>query len=299
MEHSNNPKPESHFCNIDGHRIHYLDEGHGETILLVHGIPEWSMLYAGLVKQLSRTHRCIVPDHLGFGLSDLDNKADLTPAAHASRLVNFIEQLKLSDIHLVVHDYGGPIGIGALVAQPKLFKSLTITNTWLWNLAGTNAAKGLALMNGWFGKWLYLSYGFSVKFMAKNAFAQKSCYRKNRETFMQAHHTEAQRFANYKLMLEMLGSSSYFDESLKRLHQTPIKAQIIWGVKDKFFPAKEYLARWKMSFPTLKSVNWRIVAIFRIWNYQQTIVIRLNSLSGICKPDNSTLLACFLSTFKS
>ena len=108
----------SKFISVAGHRLHYFDEGKGDTILIVHGIPEWSMIYADLVKELSATHRCIIPDHLGFGFSNKDRNADLSPRAHSARLLEFIKNLGLKNIHLVVHDYGGPIGIGALVQQP-------------------------------------------------------------------------------------------------------------------------------------------------------------------------------------
>ena len=65
----------SKFISVAGHRLHYFDEGKGDTILIVHGIPEWSMIYADLVKELSATHRCIIPDHLGFGFSIKDRNA--------------------------------------------------------------------------------------------------------------------------------------------------------------------------------------------------------------------------------
>ena len=103
--------------------MHYFDEGAGPVILFVHGIPEWSMTYSKMIEELSSSFRSIVPDHLGFGLSDKRIDIDLKPAAHSARLLQFIERLGLSNIHLVVHDFGGPIGIGALAQKPELFSS--------------------------------------------------------------------------------------------------------------------------------------------------------------------------------
>ena len=240
----------SNFISVAGHRLHYFDEGKGDTILIVHGIPEWSMIYADLVKELSATHRCIIPDHLGFGFSNKDRNADLSPRAHSARLLEFIKNLGLKNIHLVVHDYGGPIGIGALVQQPELFASLSISNTWLWNLQQTKEGRTLKMMQGMLGKWLYLHYGFSVKFMARNGFADKTVFNSAKDLFMRVHRTPEERYANYQLMLEMYNSGPWFDEIQDKLKQTAIPGEITWGMKDKFFTPGNHLARWREEFPS-------------------------------------------------
>lgn len=239
------------FVTVGGYRLHYIDEGAGETILFVHGIPESSLMYHDMVQGLWGKYRCIVPDHLGFGLSDKSGDAALTPEAHSQRLLDFIDKLGLRNIHLVVHDFGGPIGIGALVKQPELFKSFTITNTWCWSLEGTVAEKGLKMMSGTLGRWLYLKIGFSVKFMAKNGFADKQLFKQHYDSFMRFHQTKEDRWANYQLMLSMLGSADYYEDTLRQLHQVDIPAQLIWGMKDKFFNA-DYLNRWKKEFPAFE-----------------------------------------------
>lgn len=239
----------SQYIQIDGYAMHYLDEGAGENIVIVHGIPEWSMIYAKLIQELSPNYRCIVPDHLGFGLSDKPQTIELTPQAHAQRLLKCIEQLGLRDVNLVVHDYGGPIGIGALTEKPFLFKSLTLSNTWLWHLQNTPSAKILKMMSGTLGKWLYLNYGFSVKFMAKKGFVDQHAFNKAKPIFWQAHQTKQDRYANYQLMLEMLKSGSYFDTSMEKLKKLDIPIEIIWGMKDKFF-TDAYLENWKRLLPT-------------------------------------------------
>lgn len=238
----------SNYIQVDGYAMHYLDEGAGENIVIVHGIPEWSMIYAELIQELSPNYRCIVPDHLGFGLSDKPKTIELTPQAHAKRLLKCIEQLGLRDVNLVVHDYGGPIGIGALTENPSLFKSLTLSNTWLWNLQHTPSAKILKMMSGALGKWLYLNYGFSVKFMAKKGFVDQHTFNRAKPIFWQAHQTKQDRYANYQLMLEMLKSGNYFDTSLEKLKKLDIPIEIIWGMKDKFF-TDEYLENWKRLLP--------------------------------------------------
>ena len=245
----------SKYIEVPDGRMHYFDEGAGPVILFVHGIPEWSMTYSKMIEELSSSFRSIVPDHLGFGLSDKRIDIDLKPAAHSARLLQFIERLGLSNIHLVVHDFGGPIGIGALAQKPELFSSLTISNTWLWNLAGTKAGAGLKMMQGFFGKWLYLSYGFSVKYMAKNAFADKAQFVQWKDVFMYPHQTKLDRLANYQLMLEMLNSGKWYDSTLAAFKKLDIPAQFAWGMKDKFFPHEEYLERWKKELPGKKIIT--------------------------------------------
>ncbi len=249
MTSSSTENTSSRYLSIHGKQMHYLDQGTGKTILFVHGIPEWSGLYQPIVAQLSDRYRCIVPDHLGFGLSERDSRIALTPLAHAQRLVCLIKELDLTDIHLVVHDLGGSIGLRTAVEVPERISSVTLTNTFCWDLKGSSAARGLSLMDGRIGRWLYLDKGFSVKVMAANAFADRNNYRKNEDTFLQVHQTADDRYANYILMMEMLRSSLFYDETLKKFHKLHLRGQIVWGMRDKFFSAKEYLTRWQKEMP--------------------------------------------------
>src|SRR5688500_13655111 len=90
----------SNFTEIEGHGIHYVDEGNGPVLLMVHGIPDWSFSYRNLINQLSKYYRCIAPDNLGYGLSAKPENAEYSHSAHAKRLANFIEKLNLQNINL-------------------------------------------------------------------------------------------------------------------------------------------------------------------------------------------------------
>jgi len=108
--------------------MHYLDVGAGPPVLMVHGNPTWSFYWRNLVKGLSRDHRCVVPDHVGCGLSDKPPRSFSLEdrIAHLGRLV---ETLDLHDLTLVVHDWGGPIGLGTAVRDPDRFRRLVVLNT--------------------------------------------------------------------------------------------------------------------------------------------------------------------------
>lgn len=108
----------------------YLDEGSGdEALLMVHGNPTWSFYYRRVVLALRDRLRCIVPDHLGCGLSDKPPDFDYTLGEHVRNLRALVGRLGLRKVHLVVHDWGGPIGLGAMLPQPGRLGKVTILNT--------------------------------------------------------------------------------------------------------------------------------------------------------------------------
>ncbi len=126
----------SQWMDLDGHRYHYLDEGSGaRTVLAVHGNPTWSFYYRALASQLpadmgeGQSGRVVVPDHLGCGLSDKPQDYDYTLTRHRDNLLRLIDQLDLQNITLVVHDWGGAIGLSAAVEQPERFAALVLLNT--------------------------------------------------------------------------------------------------------------------------------------------------------------------------
>jgi cis-3-alkyl-4-acyloxetan-2-one decarboxylase len=120
---------ESHWLELGGVRYHYLDEGRGEPLLLVHGNPTWSFYWRELIKGLRGQYRLIVPDHVGCGLSDKPQRYDYRLATHVENLRRLIDHLKLENVTLLAHDWGGAIGLGAAVADPRRFNRFILFNT--------------------------------------------------------------------------------------------------------------------------------------------------------------------------
>jgi haloalkane dehalogenase len=114
---------------LDGWRYHYLDEGQGEPVLLVHGNPTWSFYWRELIKALRPRYRMLAPDHIGCGLSDKPQDYPYRLAQHISNLRKLIEELDLRGITLVAHDWGGAIGLGAAVQMPERFARFVLLNT--------------------------------------------------------------------------------------------------------------------------------------------------------------------------
>jgi haloalkane dehalogenase len=121
-----------HYLNINGVRVHYLDEGEGQVILCLHGEPSWSYLYRKMIPLLCKNHRVLAMDFIGFGRSDkFTERSEYSFQMHHDTIVSFIEALKLEQITLVVQDWGGLLGLTVASEMPEFFARLVIMNTGL------------------------------------------------------------------------------------------------------------------------------------------------------------------------
>ncbi len=120
-----------HYYTHQGLDIHYIDEGSGEPVIMVHGDPTWGFLYRNFISPLSRHHRCIVPDQMGMGKSATPQDRSLYRLEqHCANLEALLLHLDLDDITLVLHDWGGPVGLGFATRHPDRIKRLVLMNTW-------------------------------------------------------------------------------------------------------------------------------------------------------------------------
>jgi len=119
-----------HYLEQDGLRMHYLDEGAGEPVLLLHGEPTWAFLYRRMIPALARVARVLAPDYLGFGRSDKPTRSqDYTYDFHYESIERLAAELDLRDATVVVQDWGGPIGLRLAVEHPDRVGRLVILNT--------------------------------------------------------------------------------------------------------------------------------------------------------------------------
>ena len=122
---------EEHYEVIDGIRLHYVDEGSGPPILLVHGQPTWSYLYRKIIRPLvAAGYRCIAPDLMGFGLSDKPtDESAYTLGRHVELVTGLVEKLQLAGVTIVGQDWGGPVGLRYAIDHQDNVRSLVILNT--------------------------------------------------------------------------------------------------------------------------------------------------------------------------
>ena len=119
-----------HYADQDGLRLHYLDEGSGDPVLCLHGEPTWSYLYRRMIPPLAGAARVVCPDYFGFGRSDKPvDQAWYTFDRHSASIARLVSELDLTELTVVVQDWGGPIGLRLAVEQPERVARLVILNT--------------------------------------------------------------------------------------------------------------------------------------------------------------------------
>jgi haloalkane dehalogenase len=118
------------YLDQDGLRMHYLDEGEGDPVLLLHGEPTWSYLYRKMIPPLAAVARCIAPDYFGFGRSDKPTeRAWYSYDRHVASITRLVQTLDLRKITLVVQDWGGPVGFRFAVENPERVAKIVVMNT--------------------------------------------------------------------------------------------------------------------------------------------------------------------------
>jgi haloalkane dehalogenase len=246
---------ENKFMRLEAGNMHYVDEGKGETILFVHGTPTWSFLYRDFIEELSKDYRCIAIDHLGFGLSDKPGVVSGTPKWHSKNLSEFIKKMNLQEITLVVHDFGGPIGLAAGIEHAERIEKVVLFNSWLWATKQDKEAQKIdKTINSWLGKFLYLNMNFSPKVLLKKGFANKKNLSKEiHKQYIKPFPDKTSRIPLLDLAKALVGSSDWYQAQWEKLDQLSDKEWLIlWGTKDEFI-TMEYLKKWQERLPNVKT----------------------------------------------
>jgi haloalkane dehalogenase len=125
---------EPHYVEQDGLRMHYVDEGEGDPVLLLHGEPTWAYLYRRVIPQLTGAARAVAPDYFGFGRSDKPVDRDwYSYDRHSASLARFVDELDLRDATVVMQDWGGPLGFRLAVERSDRVARLVVLNTGLYS----------------------------------------------------------------------------------------------------------------------------------------------------------------------
>ena len=247
-----------HYFVIDGARMHYVDEGEGESIVMVHGTPTWSFLYRDMIKVLAPRYRCIAPDHLGFGLSDKPEHAAYHPTDHARRLRSLIAHLGLRDVTLIVHDFGGPIGLSYAIEQPHNVSSLVLLNTWMWSLRGESPAEVAGILGrGQIGTFVFQRLNFELRVLFKRVWGnQAKLSTALHQQYLKPFPQRRDRQAIQTLARELRDSSAWYDELWRQRERIKdIPALLLWGLKDPIFKER-HLARWRALFTSAQTITF-------------------------------------------
>lgn len=242
------------YLDISGCQVHYLDEGAGPVLLLLHGNPAWSFLYREIITGLRHRFRCVALDYPGFGLSSASKDYGFTPAEHAQVVEQFIQKLGLTDITLMVQDWGGPIGLGVAGRHPGRFQALVIGNTFAWPVNGIPHFERFSnFMGGPLGGFLIQNFNAFVNLLIPAGVTRRRLPPEIMQAYRGAFPTPLSRRPTHVFPRQILHSRSYLaevEQGLARLKHLP--ALILWGDRDIAFRAAER-ERFEQLFPNHKT----------------------------------------------
>ncbi|MCU0339679.1 MAG: alpha/beta fold hydrolase [Spirosomaceae bacterium] len=224
----------SKFFDINGVRLHYIDEGQGPILLFVHGTPSWSFDFRHIIKKLSSHFRCVAIDHIGFGLSDKPERYDYATRMHSATLEQFIVTQKLQNITLVVHDFGGPIGLHVAMRHPALFSRFIIFNSWLWSSQNDpEFIKMSKILKSPLLPFLYRYLNFSPRFILPRSFGEHQLPAQTLRQYTQPFGKPSQRNGALAFAKSLLNDQDWFGELWSRKANIAAKPTLlIWGMKD-------------------------------------------------------------------
>ena len=242
------------FADAGGARVHYVDEGSGPPLLLLHGNPTWSFLYREVVKGLSDRFRCIAVDHPGFGLSDAPAGYGFTPAEHARVLEQLVLQLDLRDVTMMVQDWGGPIGFDVATRYPDRFARFVIGNTWAWPKSDPGTQVFSRLLGGPIGRRLILNRNIFVERLLPGGTRNRKLADPVMAAYRGPFPDPRSRVPTWVFPREILGSRTWLADIEARLSAvTDRQALIVWPTGDVAFRARERV-RWEQVFPDHRTV---------------------------------------------
>jgi haloalkane dehalogenase len=244
---------QSHYLAIGGQRMHYVDEGAGPTVVMLHGNPTWSFYFRHAIKALAGDYRVIAPDHIGCGLSEKPQRYPYTLEQHIENLEKLADHLELDDITLMVHDWGGPIGFGYAARHPDKIRRLAISNTAAFR--GRAPRRILACRIPLLGALAVRTFnGFA------GGATRLACHKRERMTpevrrgYLLPYDNYRNRVAVHGFVLDIPTRPTHptyrlieeISASLGQFRDRPMS--IFWGVQDFCFN-ETYLDRWIERFP--------------------------------------------------
>ncbi len=231
-------------------RMHYVDEGHGETLVFVHGNPSWSFEYRRLIKHFANTNRCIAADHMGFGLSNKPHSAAYLPQYHAANFARLIEALDVSDATLVVQDWGGPIALDYATRNLGRIKQIIAFNSWFFDVRDQTVLRRFsAIVGSAVGRTLCARFNFFPSVLMRASFGDPSQFSKP----IHAHYlppfpTADSRKGTWVFPRAITGESAWLDGIWQRREAlTHVPTLLAWGMKDPAFAP--LLPKWQEAFP--------------------------------------------------
>lgn len=250
---------EGKIFNRDGLRTHYIDEGRGEPVVMLHGNPTWSFYYRALVTALRTEYRTIAPDHIGMGLSDKpgDDRYSYRLSSRVDDLTALLESLGIrSGITLVVHDWGGMIGMGYAARYPERIARIVLMNTAAFHLPpGMRLPTSLRLVRDTaLGALAVRGANAFCRAAARVGCVRRPLTRELRDAYCAPYNSWAARIATLRFVQDIplhprdpsYDLVSHVEAGLAHFRATPVL--ICWGDRDFVFTPR-VLASWRERWP--------------------------------------------------
>ncbi|MEK7431930.1 MAG: alpha/beta fold hydrolase [Cyanobacteriota bacterium] len=250
---------EGKYLDLTDIKIHYLDEGNGDPVVMLHGNPTWSIYYRELVKSLKNDFRCIVPDHVGCGLSDkpTDENYEYSLDQRINDVEMLLQYLKISkNITLVMHDWGAMIGMGYAARHPKSVKKLVIMNSFAFTIP---EEKKLPMSMRFFrnthiGSAFLRHFNIFTSMFSVGGTTRTLMDNDVREAYQIPYDNQTNRIALQRFMEDMpiSGDEKSYDlakeieQKLEKFNKLP--SLICWGMKDNLFD-ESILSEWLKHLP--------------------------------------------------
>lgn len=242
----------SRWLDLGGYRYHYVDEGQGEPLLMLHGNPTWSFYYRHLIDHFRRRHRVVAPDHMGCGLSDKPQLYPYRLARHIDNLEALVEHLDLRRLTLVLHDWGGPIGMGLAARHPERIHRLVLFNTAAFpspRMPWAIALCRLPILGELLIRGLNLFAGLGTRVNVHRPMSPEV-----RAGYLAPYDSWAHRVALWRFVQDIPTSPRHpswatlvsIQESLPRFADRP--ALLVWGERDFVF-TRAFLDDWRGYLP--------------------------------------------------
>ena len=233
-----------------------MDEGRGPTLLLLHGNPTWSFAYRDVIRELSPDFRCIALDYPGFGLSEAAAGYRYQPEEHARVTAGFIEALDLDEVTVMLHDWGGPIGVSAAASVRNRIRALVIGNTWAWPVNGDLHFELFSrTMGGLVGRELIRRLNLFVNLTIPAGHRRRRISGHELLHYQRALGTRERRHASAVLPRAITGSRSFLEsvaEDLDVLRELP--TLLLWADGDPAFRERDR-KRWQELLPNRTDVT--------------------------------------------
>ncbi|WP_040812056.1 alpha/beta fold hydrolase [Nocardia concava] len=246
---------ESRFVDIDGHTVHYIDEGSGPTLLFLHGNPTWSFLWREVIAALREDFRCVALDYPGFGLSTPKPGYCYLPEEHADVVTGFVDALSPEEVTLVGQDWGGLIGLAVTQRRPGVFERLVLANTWAWPVNGDLHFEAFGhIVGNPVSRLLVRQFNLLVNAFIPTGHRRRKLTEAEMNHYRRALDTEQRRQASAVLPGRVLASREFFAEVEAKLPDIAhLPTLIVWGDADIAFRPQER-QRLEATFTNHKTV---------------------------------------------